>query len=229
MTDESRGDDDHREHRPIRKAIGAGLSWIISPGFHKRDTPNPFRVQGAATRRLVLNPFRRYRQGQQQARVIDDTIAGVPVDPYQRDRLIFEAFVRFYGHEEFHLLGIHNRSAIQGYQLLVMAVFGGAGLLGLLYSFQDSNTFLLKLFWIAPWLFLTAMVPPMLYLVLSAVRNFFFAYTVRQRRHGSISAFLTWISSPGEIFPPLRLRSIRPEHPLDPEMDAILRDMEFDQ
>ncbi|PKM47020.1 MAG: hypothetical protein CVV05_00965 [Gammaproteobacteria bacterium HGW-Gammaproteobacteria-1] len=229
MTDESQDDNGQEGRRPIRRAIGAGLAWMISPGFHKRDTPNPFRIQGATTRRLVLNPFRRYRQDQRQARLIDETIAETPVDPYQRDRLIFEAFVKFYGHEEVNLLGIHNRAAIQGYQMLVMTVLGSAGLLALLYSFQNSNVFLLKLFWAAPWLFLTAMVPPMIYLVLSAARNFFFAYSVRKRRHGSIAAFLTWISSPREILPPFRLRTIRPDQPLSPEMVAILRETEFEQ
>lgn len=228
MTDESQGDKGEQARHPVRKAIGNGLRWIISPGFHKKDSPNPFRVQGSTTRRLVLNPFNRYRKSQQQARFIDKTIDEVDADPYQRDRLIFEAFVKFYGHDDTNLLGIHNRAAIQGYQMLVMATMGSIGLLTLLYAFQDSNTFLLRLFWTAPWLFIIALIPPMTYMILSAARNFFFAYGVRRRRHGSVASFLTWISSPREIFPPIRLRTIQAEQPLDPDMIEILRTMEFE-
>jgi len=222
-TDEQTGaapDNPGGGHR-IRRAAGLTLRWMISPSFYKIKSPNPFQVQGELSNAVVREPMRRRRQYRDLARRIDQAIDEHGLDVWTRDRYTFEFFVEAMGLSEADLLVRHNGATRIGLRNLVLAVLGAVAIMVANYYVATGawgQTFLLSLFIHNPLFLAAAVGPTFVILILTAIRYLFFAYSVRQRRHGSFAAFLLWVTSPEQWIASGRLKKLPPVEPLPEAM-----------
>jgi len=207
--------------RRFRRAAGLTLRWVISPSFFKIKSPNPFQVQGELSEAVVRRPMRQRRQHREHARQIDKDIEGQGLDVWTRDRYTFEFFVEAMGLSEADLLVRHNGATRVGVRNLVLAVLGAVAIMAANYYVATGawgQTFLLSLFIHNPLLLAAAVGPTFVILILTSIRYLFFAYSVRQRRHGSFAAFVLWLTSPEEWFASARLKKLPAVEPLPATM-----------
>jgi len=197
--------DEQPKPKKSNGAVKSAFKWIISPGFGRPTSPNPFKFQGLAGRGLVLNPLSQISKEKKRKKEIDEVINGVDSDPLVRDRYVFEAYKYLNSQTELSLLAMHRVLAVSAIRTFVLTLFCGAGIIWLYMHLLGSNTLTSKIFNVLPIFFIVSILIPVTILFLTGARLMFNAWCIRQQRHGSFDALLLYVSSPGQWFPPLRL------------------------
>lgn len=180
----------------FRRATVTSMKYLISPSFRKIKSPNPFKVQFDLTRDAVIKPIHSLSENKQAAKHIDETLENIDLDPYLRDRAIFEAFVRFYKRSDRDLAVRHNGFVKRAYWLFGVATVALVGLSWLFAKLSGVDLFISRFFWNTPLLITITLLPTVIVMYLSGIRYLYNAYQFRERRNGSLDAFMLWITSP---------------------------------
>ena len=211
--------------RRFRRAAATSVKYLISPSFTKIKSPSPFKVQFDLTQDAIIKPLHKMRDTRQVSKQIDETLDGVDLDPEIRDRLVFEAFVRFNKRSDVDLATRHNGFIKRAYLLFFIATAALIGLSWLFIQLSDVEMFISQFFWNTPLLIAISLLPPVIVMYLSGIRYLYNAYPFRERRSGSLDAFLLWITSPGLWFPNKRFHAI----PMRDDLPKELLDFDFSE